>query len=80
MKRKRSPTKCDNRYRPYQLKVEMLNECLSLVLKYNIEFGFAPTDLTLYRYAENISSKNDLASFIKKIQDAITSRQEVTGI
>ena len=80
MKRKRSPTKCENRSRPFKLRVELLNECLCLTLKYNTEFGFTPTDLTLYRYAETIPSQNDLALFMKKIQDAITSRQELTGI
>lgn len=81
MKRKRSPIKEeDSRSRPFQLRVELLNECLSLTLKYNTEFGFSPTDLTWYRYAENIKSLNDLASFVKKMAESIANRQELTSI
>lgn len=80
MKRKRSPTKCETRSRPFQLRVELLNECLCLTLKYNIEFGFVPTDLTLYRHAETILCQNDLVLFISKVKDAISSRQELTSI
>ena len=80
MKRKREPIKEEARTRPFQSRVEMLNECLCLTLKYNTEFGFPPTDLTLYRYAENIKSSCDLALFVKKMEASIDSRQELTSI
>jgi hypothetical protein len=80
MKRKRSPIQQESRSRPFQLRVELLNECLSLTLKYNTEFGFTPTDLSLYRHAETIQSSNDLALFVKKVGESIASRQELTSI
>tara|TARA_B100001059_G_C17757069_1_gene540541 strand:+ start:893 stop:1135 length:243 start_codon:yes stop_codon:yes gene_type:complete len=80
MKRKRQPTNDVNRSRPFQKKVELLNECLCLTLKYNTEFGYSPTDLSLYRYAEKLASEADISSFNKKMEAALATRQELTGI
>lgn len=80
MKRKRSPIKTDVRPRPFQTRTELLNESLCLTLKYNTQFGYAPADLVLYRYAESLTSEADIASFNKKMEDALVSRQELTGI
>ena len=80
MKRKRESTKVEPRSRQFKTRVEMLNECLSLTLKYNTEFGFPATDLTLYRYAENIKSSCDLNLFVKKMEESLASRQELTSI
>lgn len=80
MKRKRSSVEEKTRSRPFQLRVELLNECLSLCLRYNREFNYDPTDLSLYRYAETIVSQNDLSTFKKKMEEAIENRQELTSI
>ena len=40
MKRKRQPTNDVIRSRPFQMRVELLNESLCLTLKYNTEFGY----------------------------------------
>lgn len=80
MKRKREPIKEETRSRPFKTRAEILNECLSLTLKYNTEFGFSPTDLSLYRYAENMKSLSDLALFVKKMEESIAIRQELSSI
>ena len=80
MKRKRASIKENVRSRPFQSRVELLNECLSLTLRYNIEFGYEQMDLTLYRHAENLKSCDELALFVKRISTSIANRQELTGI
>ena len=80
MKRKRAPTNEITRARSFQSREELLNECLSLTLKYNIEFGYPATDLTLYRHGENIESLSELAVFVKKMGESIASREELTSI
>ncbi len=80
MKRKRVPINEVTRSRPFQSREELLNECLSLTLKYNIEFEYPATDLKLYRHGENMESLGELAVFVKKMRESIASREELTSI
>ena len=80
MKRKRLSGDEEKRDRPFQKREELLNVCLSVVLKYNTEFSYPVGDLTLYRYAENIADMDKLNLFIDKLKQSIREGQELIGI
>lgn len=70
MKRKRTVGHAETRERPFKKKVELLNECLCLALKYNIHFLLPSTDLSWYRYAETLE-KESISNLIKEMTNAI---------
>lgn len=73
MKRKRNIDVSVNRDRPFRKRVELLNECLSLCLKYNITFHHQQGDLSWYRYAESNLDDNKIIKLIQIMNNAIES-------
>ena len=71
MKRKREIDVSHNRERPFRKRVELLNECLSLCLRYNVTFYLPQGDLSWYRYAENNLNYNKIVSLIQIMNNAI---------
>ena len=63
--------------RPFQKKVELMNVCLQLNLKYNTEMNLEATDLSIYRYAETIDTLDMLKSFVTKLKQSIIDREEL---
>jgi len=63
--------------RPFQKKVELMNVCLQLNLKYNTEMNLQATDLSIYRYAETIDTLDMLKSFVIKLKQSIIDREEL---
>tara|TARA_A100001015_G_scaffold241370_1_gene275461 strand:- start:3380 stop:3634 length:255 start_codon:yes stop_codon:yes gene_type:complete len=76
MKRKRVQESKEARVRPFQKREELLNECLSLTLKYNTEFQMPFTDLTIYRYAETLQTDDELQAFVVKLGKSIADGKE----
>lgn len=79
-KRKRDSEQRQSRERPFQKRDELLNECLSLNLKYNTEFEYQYVDLSIYRYAETLQTIDELKSFVVKLGQAIVDRKELNSI
>ena len=78
MKRKRTVETAETRQRPFKKKIELLNECLCLTLKYNIHFLLPSTDLTWYRYAETLE-KEQISNLMKEMTKAI-EKDEYTNL
>jgi hypothetical protein len=73
MKRKRNIDVTANRERPFRKRIELLNECLSLCLKFNVTFYRPQADLSWYRYAENNLDDNKIVTLIQIMNNAIES-------
>lgn len=78
MKRKRKNDVGLNRERPFRKRIEVLNECLYLCLKYNVTFYRPHDDLSWYRYAENNLDDKEIVKLIGIMNNAIESDTCVT--
>lgn len=78
MKRKRTTEDKQIRERPFQKRVELLNTCICLQLRYNTEFNIDAGNLSLYRYAETLTNEASIHSFNRKIYDSISTQEYKT--
>jgi hypothetical protein len=80
MSKRKRETNQNDRKRSFFNKSELLNTTLQLCLQYNIHFNYEYSDLSFYRYAEEIVDLDSLNNFNKKLHNSIQSNSEIESI